>query len=201
MKEPMRWPGLALACMVALLSACAGLPQRASAPTRYDFGPPAALQPPAAMRPLLALQVQASPALDTPAMLYRLDYADARQLRVYAQSRWAMLPAELLQQRLRAGLGSAYTLVPGLDGATRVLHVELEELSHVYLTPEHSYGLLRMRVTLLQRGGAGDQVLAQRDLQFQQAAVRPDAASGVQALGAATEAAVAELVRWLLQTR
>lgn len=201
MKDPMRWTGLAVAGMAALLSACAGLPERASAPARYDFGPPAAMSQPAAVRPPLALQVRASPALDSPAMLYRLAYADARQLRAYAQSRWAMLPADLMQQRVRAGLGTAYTLAPAPDGPTRVLHVELEEFCHVHVTPEQSHGLLRMRVTLVQRMGAGEQVLAQRDLQFQQPAVRPDAASGVQALGAATDAAVAELVRWLQQAR
>jgi cholesterol transport system auxiliary component len=201
MKDPMRWTGLAVACLAALLSACAGLPERASAPTRYDFGPPAAIPQPAALRPPLALQVQASPALDSPAMLYRLAYADARQLRAYSQSRWAMLPADLMQQRLRAGLGAAYTLAPGPDGAARVLHVELEEFCHVHVTPEQSYGLLRLRVSLLQRTASGEQVLAQRELQLQQPAARPDAAAGVQALGAATDAAMTELVHWLQHTR
>ncbi|MCA3238833.1 MAG: ABC-type transport auxiliary lipoprotein family protein [Curvibacter sp.] len=191
----------AFAVLVTLLSACAGLPERAVATARYDFGPPVATPQRDAVRPPLALQVQASPALDSPAMLYRLAYADPRQLRAYAQSRWAMLPADLLQQRLRAGLGDAYTLALGPDGAARVLYVELEEFSQVHVTPEQSHGLLRLRVSLLQRTATGEQVLAQRELQLQQPAERADAAAGVRALGAAADMAVAELVRWLQQAR
>ncbi len=97
-----RWLWLPLA---GLLTACA-LPERVPAPLRYDFGPPmvatAATQP--GTRALLALRVQASPALDSPSMLYRLAYADAQQLRAYSQARWALLPAELVQQRLRASV-------------------------------------------------------------------------------------------------
>ncbi len=181
-----------------LLSACAALPERASAPQRYDFGPPVvSSMPVAAQRPTLGLRVQASPALEGTAMLYRLAYADARQLRAYTQSRWAMAPAELIAQRLRSGLGQAYTLPPDGEGASRVLHVTLEEFSQVYTAPEQSHGLLRLRVSLLQ----GERLLAQRDLQLQQPAMRADAAAGVLALGASTDEAVTVLVRWLGETR
>ena len=183
--------------LALLLTACAALPERAAAPLRYDFGLAPAPAAAGANRPALALRVQASPALDSHAMLYRLAYADAQQLRAYSQARWAMAPAELLEQRLRSGLGRDYTLPPGGEGAARVLHVELEEFSQVYATPEQNQGLLRLRVSLLQ----GERLLAQRELQFQQAATRPDAAAGVRALGLATDEAVAELVRWLQMQR
>ena len=173
------------------------LPERAAAPQRYDFGPPAAPAAVAAQRPPLGLRVQASPALEGTAMLYRLAYADAQQLRAYTQSRWAMAPAELIAQRLRGGLGRDYTLPPEGEGASRVLHVTIEEFSQVYTAPEQSHGLLRLRVSLLQDG----RLLAQRELQLQQPAVRADAAAGVRALGASTDEAVTELVRWLQQTR
>ncbi|MDZ4074428.1 MAG: hypothetical protein U1E04_06730 [Hylemonella sp.] len=39
--------------------------------------------------------------------------------------------------------------------------------------------------------------MAQRELQLQQPAASADAAGGVRALGAATDAAVTELVQWL----
>ena len=181
-----------------LLSACAALPERASAPQRYDFGPPAAVVTAvAANRPALGLRVQASPALEGTAMLYRLAYADAQQLRAYTQARWAMAPAELLAQRLRSGLGRDYVLPPDGEGANRVLHVALEEFSQVYTAPEQSHGLLRLRVSLLQ----GERLLAQRELMFQPSAARADAAAGVRALGAATDEAVTELVRWLQMQR
>ncbi len=176
-----------------LLSACAALPERAAAPQRYDFGPPAAPAAVAAQRPALGLRVQASPALEGTAMLYRLAYADAQQLRAYTQSRWAMAPADLLAQRLRSGLGRDHTLPPEGGGAARVLHVTLEEFSQVYTAPEQSHGLLRLRVSLLQ----GERLLAQRELQLQQPAPSADAAGGVRALGATTDAVVTELVRWM----
>lgn len=194
-----RWT---LILSAALLSACVGLPERAPAPLRYDFGPAAAAsQPASGTRPLLALRVQASPALDSPAMLYRLAYADAQQLRAYSQARWAMVPAELLQQRLRDGLGRQYVLPPAGDAAPRLLHIELEEFSQLFSSAEQSAGLLRLRASLLQRTGGGEQLLAQRELQLQQPAASADAAGGVRALGAATDAAITELVRWLQMQR
>ncbi|HBH38742.1 MAG TPA: hypothetical protein DDX06_10225 [Curvibacter sp.] len=180
-----------------LLSACAALPERAVAPQRYDFGPPAAPVAVAAQRPPLGLRVQASLALEGTAMLYRLAYADAQQLRAYTQARWAMAPAELLAQRLRSGLGRDHTLPPEGEGASRVLHVTLEEFSQVYTAPEQSHGLLRLRVSLLQDG----RLLAQRELQLQQPAARADAAAGVRALGATVDAMVTELVQWLQTQR
>lgn len=196
------WRRFLLTVPVVLLAACAALPERAPAPLRYDFGPSAAVlaQPAPGTRPLLALRVQASPALDGPAMLYRLAYADAQQLRAYSQSRWAMAPAELVQQRLREGLGRQFVLPSG-DVAPRLLLIELEEFSQLFSSPEQSAGLLRLRATLLQRTAGGEQLLAQRELQLQQPAASADAAGGVRALGAATDAAVTELVQWLQMQR
>ncbi len=190
-----RWT---LVLSVALLSACAGLPERAPAPLRYDFGPAATVtQPVPGTRPLLALRVQASPALDSSAMLYRLGYADAQQLRAYSQARWAMVPAELLQQRLREGLGRQYVLPPAGEAAPRLLHIELEEFSQLFSSADQSAGLLRLRASLLQRTVGPEQLLAQRDIQLQQPATSADASGGVRALSAATDAAVTELVQWL----
>lgn len=196
------WRRFFLIVPVVLLAACAALPERAPAPLRYDFGPSAAVlaQPVSGTRPLLALRVQASPALDSPAMLYRLAYADAQQLRAYSQSRWAMVPAELVQQRLREGLGRQFVLPPG-DVAPRLLLIELDEFSQLFSSPEQSAGLLRLRATLLQRTAGGEQLLAQRELQLQQPAASADAAGGVRALGAATDAALTELVQWLQTQR
>lgn len=194
-----RWSWLLTA---TLLSACA-LPERAPAPLRYDFGPPLATASVSSpnLRPVLALRVQASPALDSPAMLYRLAYVDAQQLRAYGQTRWAMAPAELLQQRLREGLGRSFALPPSGEAAPRVLHIELEEFSQLFTAAQESSGLLRLRASLLQRTGGGEQLLAQRDWQLQQAAPSADAAGGVRALNAATETMVTELVQWLQTQR
>lgn len=197
-----RWPAVVLAAMLAVagLGGCS-LPARAPAPQLYDFGPPtAAAVAPAATRPPLALRVQASAALESTAMLYRLNYADTRQLRAYSQSRWVMPPAELLQQRLRAGLASAFTLLPG-EGAARVLHIELDEFSQQFSAAAESSGVLRLRASVLQRGSGGEQVLAQRDFLLERPAPSADAPGGVRALAAASEGVVAELAQWLQQLR
>lgn len=188
--------------MASLLSACA-LPERTPAPLRYDFGPSAIAAAPASsgLRPVLALRVQASPALDSPAMLYRLAYADAQQLRAYSQSRWAMAPAELLQQRLREGLGRSFAVLPSGETAPRALHIELEEFSQLFTAVQESSGLLRLRASLLQRTASGEQLLAQRDWQLRPLAPSADAAGGVRALNVATETAVTELVQWLQMQR
>ncbi len=194
-----RWSWLLTA---TLLSACA-LPERAPAPQRYDFGPPLATTSVSSpnLHPVLALRVQGSPALDSTAMLYRLGYADAQQLRAYSQARWAMAPAELLQQRLREGLGRSFALPPSGEAAPRVLHIELEEFSQLFTATQESSGLLRLRASLLQRTAGGEQLLAQRDWQVQQPAPSADAAGGVRALNAATGTMVTELVQWLQMQR
>lgn len=187
---------LGLLLVVTGLAGCS-LPARAPAPQLYDFGPavpPAAA--PAAASPMLALRVQASPALDSPAMLYRLNYADARQLRSYSQARWAMLPSELVERRLRGGLASSFTLAPG-EAAPRVLHLDIDEFSQQFQSADASRGVLRLRASLLRSGSGAEQVLAQREYLIERPAPGADAAGGVQALAAATDAAVTELVQWL----
>jgi cholesterol transport system auxiliary component len=189
------------ALAATLLLTCAALPERAPAPVLYDFGPASVQEAPATLRPPLALHVQASPALDSHAMLYRLAYADAQQLRAYTQSRWAMTPAELLQQRLRDGLGRHYTLVPPGAAGARVLLIEVEEFSQVFSAPAQSSGLLRLRAIVLQAGSAGEQLQGQREWQLQHPAASADAAGGVRALNAASAALVPELVQWLQTQR
>jgi len=198
-----RAAGLSVLLGAALLGACA-MPERAPAPLLYDFGPAAAAAsaaPAAPARPTLAIRVLASPALDSPAMLYRLGYADAQQLRAYTQARWAMAPADLVQQRLREGLGRDNALLPAGAEAARQLHIELEEFSQLFTSPGESSGLLRLRASVLQRTSLGEQLLAQREWQLQRPAPSPDAAGGVRALTSTTDAAVQELQQWLQQLR
>lgn len=190
--------------MAALLGACA-VTERPLAQQLYDFGPgraQAKAAEEAGATQGLALRVQSGPALETPAMLYRLAYADDRQLRAYALARWSMSPPELVQQRLREGLGRHFAVLrPGEGGATRLLHVDLEEFSQVYESTSMSKGVLKMRVTLWQTGPHGGRLLAQRLLMVQHEAPTPDALGGVRALSQATDAALEQLQPWLMQQR
>ncbi|HCY14888.1 MAG: hypothetical protein A2Z93_16320 [Curvibacter sp. GWA2_64_110] len=188
--------------VTAVLSGCA-LPERGPSPMLYDFGARSLPSAPAsaAALPALAITAQATPALDGNAMLYRLAYADGQQLRTYTLARWAMSPAELVQQRLREGLSSQFTVLRPGEGSSRVLQLELDEFSQVFEAPDKSSGLLRLRATVRQRLPSGERMMAQRTVVVQRPAPSADAAGGVRALSAATDAAVDELAQWLRQWR
>lgn len=189
--------------LAALLAGCA-LPQRGPSPLLYDFGvrpSSGAAVATAAALPALAITAQATPALDGNAMLYRLAYADGQQLRAYTQARWAMPPAELVQQRLREGLSGQFTVLRPGEDAPRVLQLELEEFSQVFDAADKSSGLLRLRATVRQRLPSGERMMAQRTVVVKRPAPSADAAGGVRALSTATDAAVDELAQWLRQWR
>jgi cholesterol transport system auxiliary component len=161
-------------------------------------------------------EIEATPALDSTAMLYRLTYAKPQQLQPYAQARWSMPPAQLLRQRLRARLGESYVLLnagdrlaigvktalaltspPTPPQAVLTLRLELEEFSQLFDTPQQSTGLLVLRATLTQASPTGEQLINQRSFTLQRPAPTPDAAGGVQALSEASEAVALEMGAWV----
>ena len=189
--------------LATLLSACA-TPQPPVAKAVYDFGPPAqavtsslnnAAAPPSA--PALALmEIEATPALDGSAVLYRLEYADALQLRPYTLARWSMPPARLVQQRLRDALAARRPVLQGADGgAAWQLKLELDEFSQWFDSPGSSVGMLRLRATLLRAG----QLVAQRSFDSRASAPSADAPGGVRALAAATDDAAQKINAWLAE--
>lgn len=183
-------------------------------PTRaalYDFGPQALPTQPAApaLAPLAIADIATSGgALDNQAVLYRLGYLDAQQLRPYSQARWSMPPAQLLRQRLRERLGQQRVVFNAREGVALnrsqnanllMLRLELEEFSQLFSAPDASVGLVRLHATLVEITPAGERLVAQRNLSVQRPATRADAAGGVRALTAATDAAIDELDQWLRQ--
>lgn len=174
----------------------------------YDFGPgPVSTVPTPrlAPRPALVLaDAEASAALDSNAVLYRLAYSDPQQLRPYRLARWSMTPAQLLQQRLREHLGqSRPVLGAGLgvaaDQAALVLHLELDEFSQLFETAERSNGLVRVRATVGKSRQGVERLVAQRSFVVQRPAASADAAGGVRALTEASDAVVAEIALWVQQ--
>lgn len=152
---------------------------------------------------LVVADVEAPMALDGTAVMYRLVYADAQQLRPYALARWSMPPAQLVRQRLREHLGLRRTLLsPGDAGAAAagVLRVEVEEFSHLFASADTSAGIVRLRASFQRTQPGGERALAQRSFVLQRPAGSQDAAGGVRALAAATDAVIAELDAWLQQT-
>ena len=189
------------------LAGCAPLQPQPRAVV-YDFGPGAIAEVTsnrmASLPTLVLTGVESSAALDNTAVLYRLGYSDAQQLRPYAQARWSMAPAQLVRQRLREQLGHRRAVLQAAQGLAAAkpamtLHLELDEFSHWFETAERSSGLVRMRATLAQPDGGVERLLAQRSFVVQRAASSADAAGGVRALTAATDALIVEIEQWVGQ--
>jgi cholesterol transport system auxiliary component len=187
---------------VAALAACSAPAARVAV---YDFGPgatgPVLANRMAPLAPLLLAEVDAPGAIDGNAVLYRLGYADAQQLRPYAQARWSMPPAQLLRQRLRETLGQRRSVLSPADAAppgTLVLRLELEEFSQLFVSAQDSAALVRVRATL-GRSGSPAKLLAQTSFVQQQPSPSADAAGGVRALAQASDALMVQIDHWLLQ--
>lgn len=200
--------GLPARTVAALLLAATLAGCGTSSATRsavYDFGP-GATQPAignrmAPLAPLVLAEVETSVALEGNAVLYRLAYSDAQQLRPYAQARWTMPPAQLLRLRLRELLGQRRSVLTPADAVapgTLALRLELEEFSHYFASAHSSSGLVRMRATV-SRTGSPAKPLAQTSFVLQKPAATLDAAGGVQALAQASDALIAQLDAWLQQ--
>lgn len=214
-----------LLVLALLLAGCAS--QRPAETYKvYDFGPAplqvSAATAPARMAPLVMFDAQATPSLEGNAVLYRLAYADAQQLKPYALARWSMPPAQLISQRLRQHLGFQRAVVapgellpasaprfaasaavpvsalsPSLAAPLLNLRLVLEEFSQVFDSPADSHGLLRLRATLTQRASGSEILLAQRSFVVQQPAPSPDAVGAVRALTAASDQLAVQMTAWL----
>ncbi len=205
-----------LITVLALVTGCSVV-DKPTRPTMYDFGPGAlsTTQPAAAGAPLSALPTlaiadiaTAGGALDNQAVLYRLGYTDAQQLRPYSQARWSMPPAQLVRQRLRERLSERRVVLNAREGVALnrsqnanlpLLRLELEEFSQLFSAPDASVGLVRLHATLVEVTPAGERLVAQRNLVVQRPAASADAPGGVRALTAATDAAIEALDQWLQQ--
>ena len=202
-----------------LLSGCSALPDKPVRASLYDFGPgnltaaPAARQAAPPTLPALAIDDinTSGGALDNQAVLYRLTYLDAQEVRPYTFARWSMPPAQLVRQRLREQLGQRRNIFDARGGLALnrsqsavlplLLRLDLDEFSHVFTAPDASVGLIRMRATLIEQATSGEKLVAQRSIVVQRPAPSADAPGGVRALTAATDAAIEEIDVWLQQTQ
>lgn len=199
-----------IAVLPATLAACSALPKKPANQVMYDFGPVTAAGPEAGgERPALILPgVEAEGLLETTALLYRLGYEDAFELRPYAYARWSAPPPRLVHQRLRDVLGreravldntGAAALVRGGAQRPPLLRVHLDALFQLFDAPGQSRGIARLSCTLLQAGGGGERLLGQRRFETERPAPTGDAPGGVRALSAAVDAVAEDISRWLQQ--
>ena len=198
-----------------VLSGCSALPDKPVRAVLYDFGPgdlsvnTAVLQAPL---PALAIDDVSTSggALDNQAVLYRLTYQNAQELRPYTMARWSTPPAQLIRQRVREQLGQRRSIFDARGGLALnrsqnailplMLRLDLEEFSQVFTAPETSVGLIRFRATLIEQTTGGEKLVAQRHVVAQRPAPTADAQGGVLALTQATDAAIEEVDQWLQQT-
>ncbi|WP_332824685.1 ABC-type transport auxiliary lipoprotein family protein [Ramlibacter sp.] len=196
--------------LLSVLAACGALPDKPARQVVYDFGPPpVGSVVPTPSRPALLLAApEVNVTLESTAVLYRLAYDDAYQLRPYALARWSAPPGQLVSQRLRTVLSrdravldetASAALAQRSRSVPLVLRVRLEEFNHRFDSASDSKGVLRLRCTLLENTPAGERFVAQRSFDIEQPAPSADAAGGVRALTAATDAVARDIAAWLEQ--
>ncbi len=163
----------------------------------FDLGPlPAPGSVAGALPALSVASATSSSFLDNPRMMYRLAYASSQQPQQFANSRWSMAPAQLIEQRLKARLGQAgSTVLSGSDGALNVplLRLEVDDFSQLFTTPTESTGQLTLRVAVFR----GRLLVAQKSFTQQRSATSADAAGGAQALAAASDDLITDVLGWL----
>ncbi len=179
----------------ALLSGCA---TNAPSMTLYDLGPlPAQHAASASDLPAISVaDIHAPSWLDSQMMFYRLNYANNQQPRPYANSQWAMPPAQLFSQRLKARLSQAGGIVvPASDGAINlpVLRIEADDFSQLFESANSSSAHIAVRASLFD----GRNLRAQKTFIKQLPAASADAQGGAAALAKVSDAIINEMAVWL----
>jgi len=193
---------LLVVTLIALAGGCGLGPQIKESPVSYDLG---SLKSYPRGNPeidvaLLLPDVSAPAWLDNQGIIYRLNYQDAAQTRVYAGSRWAAPPAQLLSQRMRNRFAAAASSIVTAGTGARAdyaLQVDLEDFSQAFESESQSRVSMRLRASLIRV--AGRTLVAQRTFELEQPAA-PNAEGAVKALGATSDAMIERLLEWTAQS-
>lgn len=182
-----------------LLSACSATPQKQQL-QQYDFGPLAVnaqVQPGPAKLQISIAEISIPSALDSNAMLYRLQYDNVQQLKAYSLHRWSMPPAQLLAQRLKAGLvAQGADVLANTDGAANlpILRLEIDEFSQIFTTANQSDAQISLRASVIK----GHKLIAQKSFQQKVAASTADAPGGARAMREAADASIGNIQSWIM---
>ncbi len=194
----LRGAAVAIACSLVL----AGCASNKGAPnTIYDFGAPSAqamtpAQGASRLPPIVVMDATGPAALDNERMFYRLNYADPLQARTYAGSRWSGTPLALATQRIKVRLSQAgVTVLSATDAANRVpiLRIEIDDFVHTFASTSQSEGQIMLRASVF----TDHRLVGQRSFAHNAPAPSQDAAGGVTALAAGTDAIALDLNTWL----
>ena len=191
--------GAATLAMTLALAGCASSSKSKANNDQFDFGPlgaPVAQMPQAPIAAVVVMDVTGSPALENERMLYRLNYADPLQARTYANSRWSANPLILVTQRIKARLAQAGVKVLSATDTMNnvpILRIELDDFTHAFASTAQSEGQVVLRASVFR----GHTLLDQKTISRAAPAPSADAAGGVRALAASTDAAAADIAAWL----
>jgi cholesterol transport system auxiliary component len=176
-----------------LLGGCVPNNVRQDDAALFDFGEAAAPWNAPALR---GVDVVAPSWLGTPAMQYRLGYAEAARRRAYVESRWAAPPAELIEQALRRrALAPATAAGVGDDGALGCrLRIDVDEFVQAFDTAQSSRVVLALRASLVSRN---EQPVASRAFALERPAASADAHGGVVAAAAVVQGLTGEVAAWI----
>lgn len=178
-----------LSLMLVALTGCGPLVSRPPAPALHDLGGArAALQ---RIPGLHSIEVRSASWLDGGAMHYRLAYESATRRDVYALSRWAASPPEMLTVALRQML---QTDDAGTSPGCR-LRVDIDEFIQHYDRPDSVKALLSGRAVLTDM--RGQRVLASLPFALSEPATGADAAAGVAASVRAVDALGVRIAEWI----
>lgn len=179
----------ALSLMLAGLAGCGPLVSRPPAPALHDLGGArATLQRIPGLR---TIEVRSPSWLDGSAMHYRLAYESATRRDVYAFSRWAASPPEMLTVALRQML---QTDDAGTGPGCR-LRVDIDEFIQHYDRADSARALLSGRAVLTDV--RGQRVLASLPFAISEPASGADAAAGVAASARAVDALGVQIAGWI----
>jgi len=195
--------GAAALAMTLALAGCASSSKSKANNDQFDFGPlgpplsaPVVQMPQAPIAAVVVMDVTGSPALENERMLYRLNYADPLQARTYANSRWSANPLILVTQRIKARLAqSGVKVLSATDTMNNVpiLRIEVDDFTHAFASAAQSEGQVVLRASVFR----GHTLLDQKTISRASPAPSADAAGGVRALAASTDAAAADIAAWL----
>ncbi|QEI08601.1 hypothetical protein FXN63_24230 [Pigmentiphaga aceris] len=182
---------LAGSLLVLGLAACS-VTKQVSAPELLDLGTaPAATSAVTPRAPLLLDELDVSPLLEGPSVIWR--DGELGQPQRYAYFRWVAAPGQLIEQRLREVLSRNGPMLTRVTTAQSLqLHVSVDRFEQVFINGR-SHAQLSLRALLTRSG----QVIDQLHVDERIAAPSDDAPGGANALRQATDRAVIRMNDWL----
>lgn len=158
----------------------------------YDLEP-LAVGPVRVDVPITDMEVHAPSWLSSSAMQYRLEPASALERRAYGTSRWAGMPAEMVELVI-ARVAPMRTTATG-SGCR--LRIDLDEFIQRFTSAQSSVGYVALRASLL--APRTEALVAEKIFAVEVPAPSADAAGGVVALRSGVNQAAVEMAQWLDQ--